>query len=105
MASAGNGYSFISPVVGSMRPIRLPHWPAHQMVPSGASTGSRARWPSVGTFHSVNPTSRSPGTSVGARVVSGGMLAARYWAISDRSFAMSAKSTMLEKCSAHSSSV
>ena len=52
-----------------------------------------------------NPTSSSPGTSVGARVVSGGMLAARYWAISDRSFGMSAKSTMLEKCSAHSSSV
>ena len=38
---------------------------AHQMVPSGASTGSRARWPSVGTVHSVNPILSSPGTSLG----------------------------------------
>ena len=33
------------------------------------------------------------------------MLAAKYWAISDRSFGMSAKSIMSDKCSAHSSSV
>jgi hypothetical protein len=54
IAFAGNGYSFISPVAGLMRPIRFPHWPAHQMLPSAAWTGSRDRWPSVGVTHSLN---------------------------------------------------
>src|SRR5262245_4196337 len=68
----GSGYSFISPVLGLMRPIRSAHWPTHQMLPSGASIGSRERWPSGGTVHSSNVMLASPGTASGARVELGG---------------------------------
>ena len=81
-APAGSGYSVISPVVGSSCPIRLPHCPAHQIDPSAASTGSRERWPSVGTCHSLNAISASPGISFGARRSFGGKCAARYPVIS-----------------------
>ena len=40
---AGSSYSFISPVRGSSRPIRLPNWPAYQIEPSAAWIGSRVR--------------------------------------------------------------
>ena len=40
---AGNANSFIVPSAGLIRPRRLPHCPAHQIDPSGASTGSRER--------------------------------------------------------------
>src|SRR5919106_4284807 len=53
-APSGNVYSQTSPVLGLIRPTRLAHIPAHQIDPSGACTGSRDRWPSVGTFHSRN---------------------------------------------------
>src|SRR3546814_7292786 len=53
LAPSGSGYSAIAPVTGSILPIRLPHWPAHQMVPSGASMGSRERCPRLGTCHSL----------------------------------------------------
>ena len=81
IALGGNGYSFISPVAGLSRPIRLPNCPAHQMDPSAAWTGSRDRWPSVGICHSVNVISALPGMSVGARLVLGGKCAARYCVI------------------------
>src|SRR5512145_1806244 len=77
----GSGYSFISPVLGLMRPIRSDHWPTHQMLPSGASTGSRERWPSVGTVHSLNAILASPETSLGARLELGGKCVARYCVI------------------------
>jgi hypothetical protein len=75
---AGSGYSVIAPLAGSIRPIRLPHCPAHQIEPSAASTGSRERWPSVGTRHSLNSIAASPGISLGARRPFGGKCAARY---------------------------
>ena len=81
IALGGNGYSFISPVAGLSRPIRLPNWPAHQMEPSVACIGSRERWPSVGVCHSVNVISALPGMSLGARLVLGGKCAARYCVI------------------------
>jgi hypothetical protein len=76
-AFGGSLYSFISPVAGLSRPIRLPNCPAHQMVPSAAWIGSRERWPSVGICHSVNeiPVGRAPAW---ARLVLGGKLVARY---------------------------
>ena len=36
-------------------------------VPSGASTGSRERWPSVGTCHSVMSMSTGPSINTGSR--------------------------------------
>src|SRR5215475_4503954 len=78
---SGNGYSFMASVLGSMRPIRLPHCPAHQMDPSAACIGSRERCPSVGTRHSLNAICMSPGISVGAREVLGGKCVARYCVI------------------------
>ena len=42
-AFGGNLYSFISPVAGLSRPIRLPNCPAHQIEPSSAWIGSRER--------------------------------------------------------------
>src|SRR4030095_9981251 len=78
MAFAGNGYSFMASVLGSMRPIRFPHCPAHQMDPSAACIGSRERCPRVGTCHSLNVICVSPGISVGAREVFGGKCVARY---------------------------
>src|SRR5215471_16943571 len=78
LASAGNGYSRMSPVSGLIRPTRLPHCPAHQIDPSSVCTGSRARWPSVGTFHSRNVIEASPGTRVGCRWVRTGKCVARY---------------------------
>src|SRR5262249_680546 len=73
----GSGYSFISPVLGLIRPIRSDHWPTHQMLPSGASIGSRERWPSVGTVHSLNVILASPDTGLGARFVLGGKFVLR----------------------------
>ena len=81
MALGGSLYSFISPVAGLSRPIRLPNCPAHQIEPSSACTGSRERWPSVGICHSVNVISVLPGTSLGARLVFGGKFVARYCVI------------------------
>src|SRR5215468_1525333 len=80
-ALGGSGYSFISPVAGLSRPIRLPNCPAHQMDPSAAWIGSRVRWPSVGVTHSLKVISVLPGTSLGARLVLGGKFAARYCVI------------------------
>jgi hypothetical protein len=74
----GSGYSFISPVFGLIRPIRSDHWPTHQMLPSGASIGSRDRWPSVGTVHSLKAILASPETSLGVRLALGGKFVARY---------------------------
>src|SRR5262245_24070199 len=81
-AFGGSLYSFIAPVAGSSRPIRLPNCPAHQIDPSAAWIGSRERWPSVGICHSVKLISVVPGTSLGARLVLGGKFVARYCVIS-----------------------
>jgi hypothetical protein len=70
IALAGSGYSFMLPVAGSMRPRTLPHCPTHQMLPSAAWTGSRERWPSVGTCHSLKEILAAPGTSLAARLIS-----------------------------------
>jgi hypothetical protein len=51
------------------------------MDPSAAWIGSRVRWPSVGITHSLNVISALPGTSLAARFVLGGKLAARYCVI------------------------
>src|SRR5262249_57960466 len=51
LAFSGKEYSQTSPVLGLSLPTRLPHIPAHHIVPSGASTGSRAPCPTVRTFH------------------------------------------------------
>src|SRR6195256_1719422 len=83
-ALGGNLYSFISPVMGLSRPIRLPNCPAHQIEPSAAWIGSRERWPSVGICHSVNAISAVPGMSLGARLVLGGKFVARYCVIVSR---------------------
>src|SRR5262245_20272991 len=80
-AFSGKGYSCMASVLGSMRPIRFPHCPAHQIDPSAACIGSRERCPSVGTCHALNATCMSPGISVGAREVFGGKCVARYWVI------------------------
>src|SRR5688572_405899 len=77
-AVCGSGYSFIWPVLGSSRPTRLAYIPVHQTEPSGASIGSRERWPRVGTIHSEILMLKSPGTSVGRRSVFSGKVAARY---------------------------
>jgi hypothetical protein len=75
---AGSVYSFISPVRGLRRPTMLPYWPAHQIVPSAVCTGSRERWPRVGTIHSLNVTVTGPETSTGSRPGFGGKCVARY---------------------------
>src|SRR3546814_9713530 len=66
LAPSGSGYSAIAPVTGSILPIRLPHWPAHQMVPSGASMGSRERCPRLGTCHSLKAICARPDTGLAA---------------------------------------
>ena len=79
--AGSSGNSFISPVAGLSRPIRLMNWPFHQIVPSRVCSGSRERWPSVGTSHSLKVTETSPPTSSGARPGLGGKWVARYWVI------------------------
>src|SRR3977135_3742300 len=59
-ALGGNLYSFISPVAGLSRPIRLPNCPAPQIEPSAAWIGSRERGPSGGICHYVNENSEQP---------------------------------------------
>lgn len=77
-AAFGNEYSETSPVSGLIRPTRLAHCPAHQIDPSGACTGSRALWPSVGTIHSRNVIAALPGTRVGFNCVPGGKLGVSF---------------------------
>src|SRR5262249_31235203 len=81
LAFSGKEYSETSPVFGFSLPTRLPHIPAHQIVPSGASTGSRALCPSVGTFHSLNVIDSSPRTRLGFSWVPAGKCVARYFVI------------------------
>src|SRR5919109_1705207 len=81
LAFSGKEYSHTSPVWGLSWPTRLAHIPAHQIVPSGASTGSRARCPSVGTFHSRNVIDSSPPTRLGFKWLPAGKCVARYFDI------------------------
>src|SRR5262245_3479278 len=68
-AFSGSAYSATAPVSGLIRPTRLPHIPVDQIGPSGASTGPRAGWPSVGTFHSRHVIVSSPDIRVDSRRV------------------------------------
>ena len=68
-AFSGNAYSQTSPVFGLIRPTRLPNCPQYQIIPSGVCTGSRARWPSWGTFHSRKVIDASPRTRVGFKLI------------------------------------
>src|SRR5262245_32425002 len=81
LAFSGKEYSQTSPVLGLSLPTRLPHIPAHHIVPSGASTGSRALCPSVGTFQSRNVIDSSPRTRFGFNWVPAGKCVARYFVI------------------------